>query len=97
MLAADWARPASWRQLLGLETWGIVLGRRSPTPCGYFITDWFAIYLVSKGYKLENTLLGFWVPIHCGGPGNFFGGGLSGWLIRPAGRCCGHASRTRHT
>ncbi len=77
------SRPASWRQLLGLkETWGIVLGKALTDPVWFFITDWFAIYLVSKGYKLENTLLGFWVPFIAADLGNFFGGGLSSWLIR---------------
>ncbi len=73
----------SWRQLLALrETWGIVLGRSLTDPVWFFITDWFAIYLVSKGFKLENTLLGFWVPFVAADLGNFAGGGLSSYLIR---------------
>ena len=81
-LAGDAARPASWRQLLGLrETWGIVFGRALTDPVWFFITDWFAIYLVSKGFKLENTLMGFWIPFIAADLGNFFGGGLSSFLI----------------
>ena len=76
-------RPASWRQLLGLkETWGIVLGRTLTDPVWFFITDWFAIYLVSKGFKLENTLMGFWIPFIAADLGNFFGGGFSSYLIK---------------
>jgi ACS family hexuronate transporter-like MFS transporter len=77
------ARPASWRQLLALrETWGIVLGRSLTDPVWFFITDWFAVYLVSKGFRLEDTLLGFWVPFLAADLGNFFGGGLSSHLIK---------------
>src|SRR5207253_3242916 len=75
--------PASWSQLLSLkETWGIVLGKALTDPVWFFITDWFAIYLVSKGFKLENTLLGFWVPFVAADLGNFAGGGLSSYCIR---------------
>ena len=77
------SRPASWRQLLSLrETWGIVLGKALTDPVWFFITDWFAIYLVSKGFTLENTLLGFWIPFLAADLGNFFGGGFSSYLIR---------------
>src|SRR6185437_11617685 len=75
--------PASWRQLLSLkETWGIILGRGLTDPVWFFITDWFAIYMVSKGFTLENTVLGFWVPFISADLGNFFGGGLSDYLIK---------------
>jgi ACS family hexuronate transporter-like MFS transporter len=82
-LASEGTRPASWAQLIGLrETWGIVLGKALTDPVWFFITDWFAIYLVSKGFTLENTVLGFWVPFLAADLGNFFGGGLSSHLIR---------------
>jgi MFS transporter, ACS family, hexuronate transporter len=82
-VTGDAQRPASWRQLLGLkETWGIVLGRALTDPVWFFITDWFAIYLVSKGYTLENALMGFWVPFLAADLGNFFGGGFSSHLIK---------------
>ncbi len=52
----------SWGSLLRRkETWGIVLGKALTDPVWFFVTDWFAIYLVSKGFKLENTLVGFWI------------------------------------
>jgi len=46
------------------------------------IADWFAIYLVAKGFKLEETAAGFWVPFLASDLGNFFGGGVSSALIR---------------
>lgn len=76
-------KPASWRSLLSKkQTWGIVLGRSLTDPVWFFITDWFAIYLVSKGFKLEDTLIGFWIPFLAADCGNFFGGGFSSYLIR---------------
>ncbi len=82
-LALDGGKPASWGRLLGLrETWGIILGKSLTDPVWFFITDWFAIYLVAKGFTLENTVLGFWVPFLAADLGNFFGGGLSSHLIR---------------
>jgi ACS family hexuronate transporter-like MFS transporter len=76
-------RPAPIRDLLRVpRTWGIILGKSLTDPVWFFITDWFAIYLVSKGFRLETTLLGFWVPFLAADLGNFFGGGLSSILIR---------------
>jgi ACS family hexuronate transporter-like MFS transporter len=51
-------------------------------PIWFFITDWFAIYLVAKGINPEQGLLAFWIPFVAADLGNFFGGGLSSWLIR---------------
>jgi ACS family hexuronate transporter-like MFS transporter len=83
IVAEAGAKPASLRQLLGLEeTWGIVLGKALTDPVWFFITDWFAIYLVSKGFKIENALMGFWVPFMAADLGNFFGGGFSSHLIK---------------
>ncbi len=78
------AKPApSWQSLLRQrQTWGIVLGKALTDPVWFFITDWFAIYLVSKGFQLESTLLGFWVPFLAADLGNFAGGGLSSYCIR---------------
>jgi ACS family hexuronate transporter-like MFS transporter len=47
----------------------------------FFITDWFAIYLVTRGFRLEDSLLAFWVPFLAADLGNFFGGGVSSALI----------------
>ena len=76
-------KATSWLHLLSLpQTWGIILSRSVTDPVWFLIMEWFAIYLVSKGFKLENTLLGFAGPYIAGDLGNFFGGGLSSELIR---------------
>jgi ACS family hexuronate transporter-like MFS transporter len=72
-----------WKQLIRLpQTWGIIFGRSLTDPIWFFITDWFGIYLVSKGIRPEQGLLAFWVPFIAADLGNFFGGGVSSWLIR---------------
>jgi MFS transporter, ACS family, hexuronate transporter len=63
------------------QTWGYVLSKAFTDPVWFFITDWFPVYLVAKGFTLEETLLGFWVPFIAADLGNFFGGGLSSHLI----------------
>jgi ACS family hexuronate transporter-like MFS transporter len=71
-----------YRTLLSLpQTWGILIGKALTDPVWFFITDWFAIYLVSRGFKLEDSLLAFWVPFLAADLGNFFGGGVSSALI----------------
>ncbi len=75
-------RQLTYDTLLQLpQTWGIIIGKTLTDPVWFFITDWFAIFLVSKGYKLEESLLAFWVPFLAADIGNFAGGGLSSWLI----------------
>ncbi len=74
---------ARWRDVLGLKaTWGIVLGKALTDPVWFFITDWFAVYLVSKHIRLEQGVLAFWVPFVAADAGNFLGGGISSWLVR---------------
>ena len=63
------------------QTWGIVIGKTLSDPVWFFITDWFAIYLVSRNYRVEDSLIAFWVPFLAADLGNFAGGGLSSWLI----------------
>ena len=72
-----WLRLARYRQ-----TWGVILIRALLDPYWFLIADWFALFLVSRGYKLEETLFGFWLPFLSADLGNFFGGGLSSWFIR---------------
>jgi ACS family hexuronate transporter-like MFS transporter len=75
-------RDLPYRTLLTLrQTWGIVIGKALTDPVWFFITDWFAIYLVSRHYRLEESLLAFWVPFLAADLGNFAGGGVSSWLI----------------
>jgi len=77
------ADPVGWRKLLGYkQAWGIILGRSLLDPYWFLIAEWFAIYLVSKGFKVEDSVLGFWVPFLAADLGNFFGGGLSSYWIR---------------
>jgi MFS transporter, ACS family, aldohexuronate transporter len=71
-----------YRVLLRLpQTWGYVISKSFTDPVWFFVTDWFAIYLVSRGFKLEESLAGFWVPFLAADLGNFFGGGVSSVLI----------------
>jgi MFS transporter, ACS family, hexuronate transporter len=82
--SADAVAPPSlpYRTILALpQTWGIVIGKALTDPVWFFITDWFAIYLVSRGFRLEDSLLAFWVPFLAADLGNFFGGGCSSALI----------------
>jgi ACS family hexuronate transporter-like MFS transporter len=72
-----------WRDLIKLpQTWAIIAARTMTDPVWFFITDWFAIYLLTKGINPEQGLLAFWIPFVAADLGNFFGGGLSSWLIR---------------
>lgn len=78
----DGHKRLSYRTLLRLpQTWGYIIGKGLTDPVWFFITDWFAIYLVSKGHRLEESLLAFWVPFVAADIGNFAGGGFSSWLI----------------
>jgi ACS family hexuronate transporter-like MFS transporter len=81
--ADDGSRRLSYRTLLSLsQTWGIVIAKTLTDPVWFFITDWFAIYLVSRGFRLEESLLAFWVPFLAADVGNFAAGGLSSYLIK---------------
>ena len=72
-----------WRDLLKLpQTWGTIISKGFTDPVWFFITDWFPIYLVAKGIPLKSGLLAVWVPFLAADLGNFFGGGVSGYLIR---------------
>jgi ACS family hexuronate transporter-like MFS transporter len=71
-----------WRDLIRYrQTWGIVLGRFLLDPFWFFVSEWFAIYLASKGFRLEFSILGFWMPFLGADLGNFAGGGLSSYWI----------------
>ena len=73
----------AWKDLIKLpQTWGVIAARTTTDPVWFFITDWFAIYLLTKGINPEQGLLAFWIPFVAADLGNFFGGGLSSWLIK---------------
>jgi len=81
-MAASANAGLSYAAILRLpQTWGIVVGKALTDPVWFFITDWFAIYLVAQGFSLENSLLAFWVPFLAADLGNFAGGGVSSALI----------------
>src|SRR6266576_2162040 len=90
MLAADtegYEQPGSvrarWQDLLKLpQTWGTIIAKTFTDPVWFFVTDWFPIYLVAKGIELRSGLLAVWVPFIAADLGNFFGGGISGYLIK---------------
>ena len=88
-VAHDRVQP-SWRTLLGLrQTWGLIAARALTDPVWFFIADWFMIFLVSKGFSPEDTLVAFWIPFVAADLGNFAGGGFSSYLIKrgwPVGR-----------
>jgi ACS family hexuronate transporter-like MFS transporter len=63
------------------QTWGVILAKAILDPYWFLVADWFALFLVSRGFKLEETLVGFWVPFVCADLGNFLGGGLSSYFI----------------
>ena len=74
---------SSWKDLIRLpQTWAVIAARTMTDPVWFFITDWFAIYLVAKSINPEQALLAFWIPFVAADLGNFFGGGLSSWLIK---------------
>jgi ACS family hexuronate transporter-like MFS transporter len=74
--------PVPYKTLLRLpQTWGIVLSKTLTDPVWFFVTDWFAIYLVSRGFRPEDSLLALWAPFLAADVGNFAGGGISSWLI----------------
>jgi len=92
--AREGQAPPRWSELLRLrQTWGAIAAKGLTDPVWFMIADWFAIYLVSRGYSLEQTVAGYWVPFLASGLGNFTGGGFSGWLIR-RGFSVGRARRT---
>ncbi len=72
-----------WRDLLRLpQTWGVIGARALTDPIWYFITDWFPIYLVAKGFDLRGSLIAIWIPFIAADLGNFAGGAVSGYLVR---------------
>jgi ACS family hexuronate transporter-like MFS transporter len=80
---ADGKPRLRWRDLLKLpQTWGTIISKALTDPVWFFVTDWFPIYLVAKGISLKSGLVAVWIPFLAADLGNFFGGGVSGYLIR---------------
>jgi ACS family hexuronate transporter-like MFS transporter len=64
------------------QTWGTIISKTFTDPVWFFVTDWFPIYLVAKGISLKSGLIAVWIPFLAADLGNFFGGAVSGYLIR---------------
>jgi ACS family hexuronate transporter-like MFS transporter len=72
-----------WLGLLKFpQTWGVIVARSFTDPVWFFIADWFPIYLVAKGIPLKSAFFAIWVPFMAADLGNFFGGTVSGYLIK---------------
>jgi len=88
-IASGTPRPR-WRDLLKFpQTWGTIVARTFTDPVFFFIADWFPIYLVAKGISLKTGLFAVWIPFVGADLGNFFGGWMSGHLVKhgwPLGR-----------
>jgi len=71
-----------WDLLKFPQTWGVVIAKTFTDPVYFFIAEWFPIYLVGKGIALKNGLIAVWIPFIAADLGCFFGGGMSGYLIK---------------
>jgi ACS family hexuronate transporter-like MFS transporter len=75
--------PLGWQTLLKLpQTWAAIVSKALTDPVWFFVTDWFPIYLVAKGIELRTGLIAIWIPFLAADFGNFFGGWISGYLIK---------------
>lgn len=75
--------PLGWQTLLTLpQTWAAIVSKALTDPVWFFVTDWFPIYLVAKGIELRTGLIAIWIPFLAADFGNFFGGWISGYLIK---------------
>jgi len=82
---ADERAPKSlaWREVLRLpQTWGTIIAKTFTDPVWFFVADWFPIFLVAKGIELKSGLIAVWIPFIAADLGNFFGGGMSGYLVK---------------
>jgi ACS family hexuronate transporter-like MFS transporter len=64
------------------QTWAAIVAKALTDPVWFFVTDWFPIYLVAKGIELKTGLIAIWIPFLAADLGNFFGGWISGYLIK---------------
>jgi ACS family hexuronate transporter-like MFS transporter len=80
--AVEAVRPGMLTLLRQPQTWGTIVARSFSDPVWFFVTDWFMLFLVAKGFTPESTLIAFWIPFIAADLGNFAGGGVSSWLIR---------------
>jgi ACS family hexuronate transporter-like MFS transporter len=72
-----------WNTLLRIpQAWGVIVARTFTDPVWFFITDWFPIYLIAKGFDLRGSLIAVWVPFIAADLGNFAGGAATGYLVK---------------
>ena len=70
-----------WIDLLKLpQTWGVIIARAFTDPVFFFITEWFPIYLRTKG--IEGRILPLAIPFVAADVGSFVAGWISGRLVR---------------
>lgn len=82
-LHTDQGKRASWASLLRLpQTWGTIVAKGLTDPVWFFVTAWFPIYLVSKGFIPQGSKLAIGIPFIASDLGNFFGGAMSDYLTR---------------
>lgn len=81
--AEEGKAPAPWAGLLKLpQTWGTIVAKGLTDPVWFFVTDWFPIYLVAKGFVLQSSKFAIGIPFIASDLGNFFGGAVSDYLIK---------------
>ncbi|MBV9340387.1 MAG: MFS transporter [Acidobacteria bacterium] len=74
---------AGWSDLLKYpQTWGTIIAKSFTDPVWFFVTDWFPIFLVAKGFEVRSGIIAVWIPFIAADAGNFFSGGISGYLIK---------------
>ena len=83
-LHAEEGKPRTpWASLLKLpQTWGTIVAKGLTDPVWFFITDWFPIYLLTKGFAPQSSKIAMGIPFIASDLGNFFGGAMSDYLIR---------------
>ena len=70
-----------WIDLLKLpQTWGVIIARAFTDPVFFFITEWFPIYLRTKG--IEGRILPLAIPFVAADVGSLVAGWVSGRLVR---------------
>ena len=83
-LYAEQGKPGTpWANLLKLpQTWGTIVAKGLTDPVWFFVTDWFPIYLVAKGFTPQSDKFAIGIPFIASDLGNFFGGAVSDYLIK---------------
>lgn len=81
--AAELPPPSAWQLLRHRFVWSFIVAKIFFDPAWYFYIFWFPNYLKSARH-FDMAAIGkyAWLPFFVAGIGNFFGGALSGFLIR---------------